>query len=405
MSSILINNLPHVAKSYTAKTDDQKSEIKFLLGYEHESTAQATLKSSLTKLFSSLLVHEKIYISSSDLGLISSAIGINDTLALMRENIFSVIGSAQSPCISIGEDTLRVSWITPVKDIYAHTEAILKQVPTTSAKDIKQALYLMEYNLSPISDEEIIKKTRKELEYDLSNSTLRSELRITTESIDNVHPKNVAVISRLTNLLNGLLTQEALGISDISLDGYSHTYLNRKISISQTLPNASTSAFERILEVKAIPDILNLYLHKTISIEDIISLRNSISGKIFRKWYESTDYNQEEIIKTLVKQKKEKGISKFIRFLYPNIAGIVNPILGPIASAADSFIIEKLLSGWSPSLFLDDTLKKTLDIKIEKQLREQQIESTKSRFGDIRRNDVCPCGSGKKFKKCHGSNL
>lgn len=26
-------------------------------------------------------------------------------------------------------------------------------------------------------------------------------------------------------------------------------------------------------------------------------------------------------------------------------------------------------------------------------------------FADVGRNDVCPCGSGKKFKKCHGANL
>jgi uncharacterized protein YecA (UPF0149 family) len=26
-------------------------------------------------------------------------------------------------------------------------------------------------------------------------------------------------------------------------------------------------------------------------------------------------------------------------------------------------------------------------------------------FTDVGRNDPCPCGSGKKFKKCHGANL
>jgi len=28
---------------------------------------------------------------------------------------------------------------------------------------------------------------------------------------------------------------------------------------------------------------------------------------------------------------------------------------------------------------------------------------TDERFKDVGRNDPCPCGSGKKFKKCHGS--
>jgi len=26
-------------------------------------------------------------------------------------------------------------------------------------------------------------------------------------------------------------------------------------------------------------------------------------------------------------------------------------------------------------------------------------------YADIGRNDPCPCGSGKKFKKCHGAGL
>jgi preprotein translocase subunit SecA len=26
-------------------------------------------------------------------------------------------------------------------------------------------------------------------------------------------------------------------------------------------------------------------------------------------------------------------------------------------------------------------------------------------YSDVGRNDPCPCGSGKKFKKCHGANL
>ncbi|WP_102377833.1 SEC-C metal-binding domain-containing protein [Raoultibacter timonensis] len=26
-------------------------------------------------------------------------------------------------------------------------------------------------------------------------------------------------------------------------------------------------------------------------------------------------------------------------------------------------------------------------------------------FANVGRNDPCPCGSGKKYKKCHGANL
>ena len=34
--------------------------------------------------------------------------------------------------------------------------------------------------------------------------------------------------------------------------------------------------------------------------------------------------------------------------------------------------------------------------------QEKDPATDVSRFGHVGRNDVCPCGSGKKFKLCHG---
>ena len=33
-------------------------------------------------------------------------------------------------------------------------------------------------------------------------------------------------------------------------------------------------------------------------------------------------------------------------------------------------------------------------------MKMQEIQETKKEVGDIGRNDPCPCGSGKKLKKC-----
>jgi uncharacterized protein len=32
----------------------------------------------------------------------------------------------------------------------------------------------------------------------------------------------------------------------------------------------------------------------------------------------------------------------------------------------------------------------------------QEEAALKQRFTQARRNDFCPCGSGRKFKRCHG---
>jgi uncharacterized protein len=37
-------------------------------------------------------------------------------------------------------------------------------------------------------------------------------------------------------------------------------------------------------------------------------------------------------------------------------------------------------------------------------LRKAGVETIKREEPKVGRNDDCPCGSGKKFKKCHGAN-
>jgi len=41
--------------------------------------------------------------------------------------------------------------------------------------------------------------------------------------------------------------------------------------------------------------------------------------------------------------------------------------------------------------------------KVEKNDEEQKEPTAPSEYKNVGRNDMCPCGSGKKFKKCHGA--
>jgi preprotein translocase subunit SecA len=36
------------------------------------------------------------------------------------------------------------------------------------------------------------------------------------------------------------------------------------------------------------------------------------------------------------------------------------------------------------------------------QVRQVAVAANDPKFKDVGRNDPCPCGSGKKFKRCHG---
>ncbi len=71
-------------------------------------------------------------------------------------------------------------------------------------------------------------------------------------------------------------------------------------------------------------------------------------------------------------------------------------------SLGESFLIEKFVTGWNPKLFLDNFLKERIDKKIKDYELKKSYDLAEKYFGKVGRNDPCPCGSGKKFKRCHG---
>lgn len=53
----------------------------------------------------------------------------------------------------------------------------------------------------------------------------------------------------------------------------------------------------------------------------------------------------------------EQTNKKSIRYLLTNIAGLIEPVAGFSLSAADTFFLKGLLSGWKPNHFIDGSLK------------------------------------------------
>lgn len=97
-------------------------------------------------------------------------------------------------------------------------------------------------------------------------------------------------------------------------------------------------------------------------------------------------------------------ISGAIRFLACSAVGVVSTISGVAASAFDSFILSEIAQGWHPNFFLDDKVKDRIDRCIKVKEEEAKEAIRKERFKGVNRNDLCPCGSGKKFKHCCGKN-
>jgi hypothetical protein len=54
---------------------------------------------------------------------------------------------------------------------------------------------------------------------------------------------------------------------------------------------------------------------------------------------------------------------------------------------------------------VDIDVNQVIGITIEQQTRQPNIQPQQQEISKVGRNDPCPCGSGKKYKRCHGDPL
>ncbi len=170
-------------------------------------------------------------------------------------------------------------------------------------------------------------------------------------------------------------------------------------------------SFAVLKEVADIPDLGEGVLEKQCTIEQLIKLSQTRDGELFREWFhQNCNENPLNIARehtALLRDvpKIQSIPSKILRFIVTTGLGFVpfGSLVGGLASATDSFFIEKWLRGHSPKYFIDDVRQLVGKPKELTQPKTSQSKSTpmiaQSKPG---RNDPCSCGSGKKYKKCHG---
>lgn len=159
---------------------------------------------------------------------------------------------------------------------------------------------------------------------------------------------------------------------------------------------------------KGFPDLGELFVDKIVNLDDLLQIRNNFNGKLFRYWAKMTNYEEgvmrQEIMNSVNNVLGSKCMQP-IRMLACNLIGIGGFLPGITASAFDSYVLDKVFKGWHPNFFLDNELKKMIDRSVDEDNKKNQDSFRKEMFKGVGRNEPCPCGSGKKFKKCHGRNL
>lgn len=121
------------------------------------------------------------------------------------------------------------------------------------------------------------------------------------------------------------------------------------------------SSFSKLLELKDIPDIGVKIKSGDWTLSDIWKNRETKNARAFRKWLREADpQNSDELIKKYIASIDTSSgnlPTRILRFLIPTGIGLVNTPAGIAASCADSFFINKLIKGYSPSFFLNQLNK------------------------------------------------
>lgn len=116
----------------------------------------------------------------------------------------------------------------------------------------------------------------------------------------------------------------------------------------------------KLLELNGLPDLRVAVADGAISLSDVWHIRTSRASTAFRKWLsEAEAKDARDIEKLYVASIGEKSWidslpSRVIRFVLVTAAGVLNPVIGAVGGAVDSFFVNRWLNGYSPRLLFDE---------------------------------------------------
>ena len=414
---ILLSNYPKFQQRVPFQKDGSDETLEILYGYDvkvdnHQVTLQIT-----NDLITAILTYDHVYILGNNIWDVLSVFGSINLEKLLRGNILHFIPDNElSPVMmKMSDGVWRPDFFgypNGVGDGKGGSEfrAVQEEwgkIETTfyekgiKGREAQAFLYLIDEHKKVLNQKQIADLARKETYNDLKNESF-----VTENSIMRTNNLGQTEFHQLNTVA---VTAGFLGADAIKTDGKISDLMKQKCvsAFSEKLKDGVES-IQSVLRKKGFPDFGELFHSDVIDLDDILNLRDSFQGKIFRFWVMHDDYDEEQMQKDIMNSVHTvlgTKLSGAIRFIACNAIGIISTVSGIAASAFDSFILNKVVQGWHPNFFLDDKVKERIDKCIKEKEKEEKEALLRERFKGVRRNDPCPCGSGKKFKNCHGKDL
>lgn len=424
-TKILLSNYPNMRQEVPFGKVGGNEVIDIQCGYDIKVDPHQVTLQIANDLITAILTYDHIYIKGNHIWDVLQVFGSVYIEELLRADILHFI-----PDNTLNPVMMRKSDKVWRPDFFPYSSSVANNKGDTvfeplqvewseieitfyhkkiGGKEAQAFLYLIDEKKKVLDQEKIKELTLKETLNDLKNEqfvTDNSILRKNKWELTEFHQLNIL---RLHELNTVAVTAGLLGADALKTDGEISELMNRKCtSVFRDKLKDGVSSILSILHKKGFPDLGELFCNHVIDLDDVLKLRNSLQGKLFRYWAMKDAYDEAKMQKDIMNSVHTvlgSKISGAIRFAACSAIGLFDTASGIAASAIDSFILNRILQGWHPRFFLDDKMKERIDECIKEKEKEAQKALLQERFKGVGRNDPCPCGSGKKFKRCHGMDL
>ncbi|MEN6462666.1 MAG: SEC-C domain-containing protein [Syntrophomonas sp.] len=382
-----------------------------------------------TELSDKLLCYDTCYINVNDYLYLVGVLGIGIVNTLISEDALKIIDDQdiRIAIFDINQDGVRsISFDSNhnhdlevrVAEYYRiHGFQIEK---TEFPKIIKNILPSAKLDNS----KEMIADLNREINKDLSNLNIISNLGLINNGLitDRDNDYNQYIYNRVAYLNLFLYMINSLGLENIILPPEIQSLLDIKTGayINSNFKK-EFDAFTKICQINGVANIPKALSDKAIDFNDILRIRADKHAIRYREWLEEvcknkqslTDKDGQDIAQlynvACTNNSKFEVIwnndyAKVLKFVIPIGVGCIEPLTG-VGLKAAVFSVDTILSKrFRPNMFVDEFLKKYIDKQLLIMKRDQENNYFIKHLGKISKNDLCPCGSGRKYKKCHGSD-
>lgn len=420
-TKILLANYPKINQRASFQQVDGTNVIDIITGYDIDVEPEKVTLQIVSDLAIAMLTYDQVYLLGNNVYDVVQVWTSDCFKILLREGIIKVIPDGElNPVLKKeadgnwkhdfwGYSNGCIDLSTNQSNYFKHplgnieNSLFKKGLPQ---QDINTLLYLIQDNASPL----VSKHIRKQIEDETSRDMLRTEFLTDQEfyRINNGRPEYNMISKLRLHHLNTLMCISAeKGLDGLKTDGAIRDIMGKKVSstMKPVVALDGVDAIQCIAQQKDFPDIGLLLRAGILSLGDLLRLRNTFNGKMFRYWAKMDNYEESQMRKDIMNSVHNvlgSKVSQTVRMLSCNLVGLAGFLPGVVSSAFDSFVMGKIANGWHPNFFLDDNLKVLIDNKVSAENERKKQMELEARFKGVGRNDLCPCGSGKKFKNCHG---